>query len=396
MGSMITLRIGRLEVDWGKNHSFIDHSSLFRCADLRDADYFYADDIIERKPAFVRRLRDVIPRLELLGFSLNGCRRRYAADIASIPSWYPDMAIDFDTFSKVMQVVDVERVSMDEYGGDFDLGEFAQHILEDPACKDALGRKITREDGTFFENLDPRIALRLLAENPANLDREVIWSIQDVVDGGYVEGNILRPLDDQERFLIVTEGSSDSNILRTALPLIAPDVDDFFSFIDMRDNYPFSGTGSLVNFCKGLAAIRVNNNIVVVLDNDSAGRAAQQKLGQIRMPPNIRIVRLPDLETFRAFPTLGPSGRQTEDVNGRAVAIESFLDLTYGPSEERAVRWTSYNRDVDAYQGELLAKEEYTKQFFANANSKNYDFSKLRLIWQAIFAVCAAEAMPQS
>jgi hypothetical protein len=89
----------------------------------------------------------------------------------------------------------------------------------------------------------------------------------------------------------------------------------------MRENYPFTGTGNLVNFCKGLAAIRVQNKIFVVLDNDTAGQAALQNLGRLQMPPNIRLVRLPDLQAFRAFPKLGPSGRLSEDVDGRAVSI---------------------------------------------------------------------------
>lgn len=69
MGSIITLRLGRLEVDWGKNYGFTNHSPLYCMADLAEADYFYADDIVQRKPAYVRSLRRVIPRLELLGFS---------------------------------------------------------------------------------------------------------------------------------------------------------------------------------------------------------------------------------------------------------------------------------------------------------------------------------------
>ena len=37
-----------------------------------------------------------------------------------------------------------------------------------------------------------------------------------------------------------------------------PDFDDFFTFVDMADNYPFTGAGSLVNFCAGLAKIGIS------------------------------------------------------------------------------------------------------------------------------------------
>lgn len=394
MGSMITLRLGRLEVDWGKNNFSTNHSPLFRATDLAEADCFYADDVVEPKPAYVRKLRHVLPRLELLGFSLEGCRWAYEEAVRRIPHYYPEMTVGFNTFCEALRAIDLDQINIVEYDRDFDLGEFASTVLTDPAFQEVMPANLTRDDGTFFENLDPYVVLRLLGENPANLDRDLVWDIDDVVEGGWVQGNVFEPLADGRRFLIVTEGSSDSTILKAALPMVAPDVEDFFNFIDMRENYPFTGTGNLVNFCKGLVKIGVQNKIVVVLDNDTAGHAALQKLRRLQMPPNIRLVQLPDLEAFRAFPTLGPSGRLNEDVNGRAVAIECFLDLAFGPKDERAVRWTSFDKEIDAYQGELLAKEEYTRQFFKHVGNKDYDLSKLRLLWSHILQACAAEAVP--
>ena len=43
---------------------------------------------------------------------------------------------------------------------------------------------------------------------------------------------------------------------------------DFFDFVDMTENYPFTGAGNLYRFCQGLARIRIQNRILVVLDND--------------------------------------------------------------------------------------------------------------------------------
>lgn len=45
MGSMIHLAVGRLEVDWGKNRGFQDHSALFQGeSDVADVPYFYVGD----------------------------------------------------------------------------------------------------------------------------------------------------------------------------------------------------------------------------------------------------------------------------------------------------------------------------------------------------------------
>jgi hypothetical protein len=107
----------------------------------------------------------------------------------------------------------------DEYDGDFDLGEFAKFVLSDPKFKRVsatLSGGATRDDGIFFENLDPYLILRLLGENPASLERNLVWGIHDVIVGGWVENDeVFEPLADESKFLIVTEGSSDSNILKT-------------------------------------------------------------------------------------------------------------------------------------------------------------------------------------
>jgi len=390
---MITLRLGRLEVDWGKNSFFRNHSPLFDKADLADAEYFYANDELVVQPAYVRKLKRVIPRLELLGFSLDGCRTAYSEALQQVPDYYPKVNIDFDAFRQALCAVDLDRVRNDEYDGDFDLGEFAKYVLSDPEFK-RLSGGVTHEDGAFFENLDPYVILRLLGENPANLDRVLVWGIHDVVAGGWVENEeVFEPLNDKSKFLIVTEGSSDSNILKIALPFVAPDVADFFNFVDMKDNYPFSGTGNLVNFCKGLAAINAQNKIVVILDNDTAGQEALQSLQSLKLPRSMRTVSLPYLDVFRRFPTLGPSGEGIEDVNGRAVAIECFLDLKFGPREPQAIRWTSFNQRRQAYQGELIAKERYATAFFESVKTAEYDLSKLRLLWEHILLACAAEAI---
>lgn len=393
---MVTLRLGRLEVDWGKNSFFRNHSALFARCDLGEAEYFYADNEVQTQPAYVRKLGRIVRRLELMGFSLEGCRTAYNEALRHVPDYYPKVTIDFETFRTALRAINLDRVRNDEYDHDFGLGERARYILSDPEFKKvsaALSRAEPRDDGAFFENLDPYLILRLLADNPDNLQRDLVWEIHDVVEGGWVENDdVFEPLHEFSKFLIVTEGSSDSNILKTSLPLVAPDVADFFHFVDMKENYPFTGTGSLVNFCKGLAAIKLQNSIVIVLDNDTAGQEALQNLQGLKLPSNMRPVTLPSLDAFGSFPTLGPTGQAVEDVNGRAVAIECFLDLAFGPREPPTIRWTNFNHRCQAYQGELVWKEQYASAFFENINRVGYDLTKLRLLWEHIFQACLIQA----
>jgi hypothetical protein len=62
------------------------------------------------------------------------------------------------------------------------------------------------------------------------------------------------------------------------------------------------------------------------------------------------VLKLPDLPAFEQFNTIGPYGKQPADVNGRAAAIECYLHL----DDAAAVRWTSFNKGLGIYHGELL------------------------------------------
>lgn len=111
------------------------------------------------------------------------------------------------------------------------------------------------------------------------------------------------------------------------------------------------------------------------------------------MPGNIKITRLPDLERCREFSTIGPQGMTIDDVNGGAVSIEMFLDLTKPSRSMPAVRWTSFNEKMQRYQGELLDKTAYTKEFLAARLPDGYDLTDLKLVWDSLYEACAGETV---
>ena len=397
MGSLITLCVGRLEVDWGKNNLFHNHSKLFVPSDNKRV-VNLSDDEIEDEPAYSRPLASVIPRLELLGYNLGHCRELYEDLANTLPDEYADVDVSFDQFAKLLASVRVGRVRLPQSDEGYDLGEFTlANILRDPEFAKRLPqlKDYSRTVATFFENLDPYVIdpyviLRLLAENERNLSEDVVWRYHDVVEGGWVnEDELYEGLQDSDRYLIVTEGKSDSSILKKSLDLFYHDTADFFTFIDMTENYPFTGTGNLTNFCQGLARIRIQNKVLVVFDNDTAGNVAYQKVKALQLPPSMRIALLPPLPDFESFPTLGPSGPNTEDINGRAVAIELFLDLSHGSATTPKVRWTSYEKKVDRYQGELVDKESFTTDFLKRRSlGPDYDVTKLWQLWAHLVEQC--------
>jgi len=86
---MIDLSVGRLEIDWGKNFGFRDHSPLFQTTDLTEVPYYYVDEddpqdddgnynvITEYKTGLSKPLSKVLDRVDLLGHTLKYARREF-------------------------------------------------------------------------------------------------------------------------------------------------------------------------------------------------------------------------------------------------------------------------------------------------------------------------------
>jgi len=353
MGSMITLGVDKLDIDWGKNDSFVTHSALFLPSDVGLIPYYYADDVVEIKEGFSRTLNSIKRRLDLLGYSFQALPRKYDEYLDLVPDCDPDVAISFEQIRSIVSSIELEKVSLDsEY-----------------RC-------------TFFENLEPYLILRLFAENEKNANHCVQWRFADVVDGGWVgRDEISTPLPDALTILVVTEGSSDSFIIERAMAALCPDIADFFHFVDMEEHYPFTGTGNLFRFCQGLSRIKIQNNVLVIFDNDAAGVEKFEQSRNLNRPKNLHICRLPDHEFFSSFKTIGPNGASKENINGSAVAIECFLDLSTISESDSCVRWTSYNRELQRYQGEIEGKDGLVRAFKnANLTNGSYDTSRLKFL----------------
>ncbi|WP_425386741.1 HEPN/Toprim-associated domain-containing protein [Allofustis seminis] len=147
----------------------------------------------------------------------------------------------------------------------------------------------------------------MLSENKKNHNLDIIWEYADVVENGWIlEEDIIPKLTIQEKILIVTEGSSDTDIIKKCIKLLYSDIADFFDFIDMEKNYPFTGTGNLKNFVKGLSKINILNNILVILDNDTVGKSVYNDIKGIDLPNNLKVITLPNYKDFDNFKCKGP------------------------------------------------------------------------------------------
>ena len=407
MGSMIHLTLGRIELDWGKNSGFIDHSALFRPSDLTTIPYYYAGDkddpecadlpliqrenfsyrlITEMKEGYSAPLRVVARRLLLLGFTDAYCRE--------VLEWHLEDGdfhhdFSFDELKATLTTVNFSDAHLSPEKGSDSLAEFLSTLKLSKYDPEAPKRpRRSWGDADDIDGLDAYTVIRLLADNPTAQGLPITWQFADVADGGWApRATFNAPLRQSSRFLIVTEGSSDVHILKHGLQLLYPDLADFFDFVDMQENYPFSGTGNLYNFIRGLISIKIQNNIVVIFDNDNEGVFNWERCARLAPPANMRIVKLPDLERFQFFRTVGPSGEHLGDINGKAAAIECYLDT--GP--EPQVRWTSYDHKRDRYQGVIVGKEGLQRAFLAQRSvDPTYDYSGLRAILAMLIFECVS------
>jgi hypothetical protein len=327
-----------------------------------------------------------VERITLLGHTLKYARREF--DYLSLLNGFDKRRFSFDQLAQALANVDVRCVSSDDSEGDDPGDLFRRYIFEQ------LGLAEIVDDADYVrfhlrhavENLSAYTVLLLLDQNPSATNLPVSWQFADVEHGGWARrGEFVKTLDQSNRFLIVTEGSSDAAIIKHAFALLKPHLSDFFDFVDMNEGYPFSGTGNLYNFTRGLISIGVQNNVLIIYDNDAEGVSSFNRTAKLNIPSNMRVLKLPDLPSFENFETIGPSGPHRANINGRGAAIECYLDVGSSP----VVRWNNYNRELEVYHGEIVGKTEIARRFYnvADANEK-YKFTKISAVLDMIIKEC--------
>jgi hypothetical protein len=388
MGTMIHLSLGHFQIDWGKNNSFYNHCALFQKADLGIVpDYGYEEPVMMEGCS--RSLRDTVSRLELLGYTLEGVKREYNL----VQNELGGLPLTFKNLCSLIKTVNVGEIT--GKWSDSSESKFIPKKIIDKVryCeyRYAKHRPDYWDLDAILDDLSPYAKLRLLAENSSNLALHILWPFGELVENGWAKREEFLPnLSPQAKFLIVTEGSSDSKILQKAFSLLKPEYADFFRFIDMEEGYPFSGTGNLYKFCQGLVSIGILNQVVVLYDNDAEGVSKYDATKRLSLPSNMIAAKLPDIPALRKMNTVGPNGESREDINGRAASIECYLDLNFKRTQSKPrIRWSSYIDTVDRYQGALENKTSYMKSFL-NLKRKDpiYDYSKIEAVLNHLYNIC--------
>ncbi|KQZ91501.1 HEPN/Toprim-associated domain-containing protein [Pseudomonas sp. Root562] len=406
MGTVISLDVGGVTVDWAKNNSGADHRSLFQegdrvwiKADNDDEEDSYGYD------ALARPLLRVIPRLNLLGSTIEAARAEYDALLTE----YDDIAVrvgkdfngtmSFDEFCEFVGRYSIE--SLDDNYIEVDgncvrgvMGRFKE-VEADINKLPVFGGDIYWSEKSYFASriccLSAYSMLQVFGQSENNINAKVVWDYGPLVEAGWASSEDFTPGAIRSKtILVATEGSTDSRIIKRAFSALCPDLEDFFRFVDVDERHPFWGTGNLVKFAEGLVRIDIQNKVLFILDNDAEGVDAMMRLKELAMPSNMRAMILPKDDTLLKFPAIGPEGTRESDINGRAASIECYLDLRLPNQPPAVVRWSNYKKDVDAWQGALEHKETYMRYFLSQSiddlRKDDYDTLRLERLLHAITA----------
>ena len=225
---------------------------------------------------------------------------------------------------------------------------------------------------SIFENL---LFLRLIAESTCP-DECLVYDLTHLVYAGYIDEEddcvALAEVETNtgiifhQKVIVLTEGKTDKKFLERSLKILYPHLADYFHFFDFNLNKHPGGAGVLANLVRAFAAASVEHRILALFDNDAAAKDALKNLDVKALPENIRICHYPNLAMAENYPTIGPSGGNTMNVNGLAGSIELYLGrdvLGNDEGELTPVQWAGCQRGVDAYQGEVLDKKKIQDRF---------------------------------
>ncbi|WP_251978728.1 HEPN/Toprim-associated domain-containing protein [Salinicola avicenniae] len=424
MGTSIELTVGNVPLDYAKNSMGNDYGFLFQEADLirqksERINYdYYAEhpeekaELEESELTFLRPLSRVVPRLNLLGHTLDRARTEYQSIIEEAnsildmvdPSEEEKDWLTFEDFCSLANIYPLTSLATDHV--DFDTedrakvaqGRFAAHAQKFSRLPWTGSYDSYWSESSYLSAkiciLSAESMLQVFALNSENADAEVVWEFGPIVNAGWVNRSMFQAgAQRQQSILVATEGASDARIIRRALDILRPDVADFFHFIDGDERHHFWGTGNLVKFAEGLIRIDMQNRVLFLLDNDAEGVDAYRKLQGSQMPGTMRSMLLPDIDELRSFPALGPEGVSDSDINGRAAAIECYLDLNLPEYPPAQVIWSNYKKEIETWHGALEYKESYTthfmKQHAESLTMGDYDTSKLVKVLDALVAEAA-------
>lgn len=393
-----------------------------------DESFVYEPEGPTQRVEYTVGAQAALDRLELIGCTLSEAKRHFDDDlaelVAALHTWSEraeTAGADFKQYADAREAV-IRSLTFDlwldgfrhiygtQYQGDFRFDWWKPEYEGIPLHV----RYMLSEgsDGRYgFPVYDCRSYLRAAFEVTGTTG-QVTLDLTDMVYGESVDPDeemcswSRRQLADNSvvnhKIIVLTEGKTDKAVLEGAFRLLYPHLVEFYSFTDFDGAKASGGAGAQVSTLKAFVGAGVVNRIIAIFDNDTAAKVATRSLRDVRLPETVRVLLYPDLDLARSYPTLGPQGIFSMDVNGLAAGIELYLGkdvLRQDDGTLTPVQWRGYDQSIKQYQGEVLNKDELHKKFTEKLEAcqadrtkiTDYDWSGVRSILTAIRTAFASK-----
>lgn len=315
-----------------------DGSILFREADAK----YDEEGVLDYFQVSSHQMRD---RLDLLGIDLQATKVGF-----------------LNAFSEVED---------DAYSNKFDFDAW----MADGRTAIQAGSGFSYEsEHPWIDYVDVTYIIRAVIEMHGDMLVPVTWNIAELIARNYLAPDptlcgrelthIRKSAVSCFPVVVLTEGSTDASFLSSSLQLIYPHLVDFLRFMDFNVG-PEGGAGALLRTVKSFAAAGIANRVIAIFDNDTAAADVLSSL-RYSLPEGFRILQYPEIELARRYPTVGPTGAITTDVNGSAASLELYFGqdvLERADGTLTPIQWTGYFKRQDAYQGELMEKRRLQEAF---------------------------------
>lgn len=213
------------------------------------------------------------------------------------------------------------------------------------------------------------------------------YDMSDIIDSGWVKESHIEHID-IEKIIILTEGKTDVEFINTSLLYLYPQLSNYYHFIDFDEFKVESNASALVKLVISLAASNVKHPIIALFDNDTAGIKEMKKLDSVRLPDNIKVLKLPDTKLAKSYPTIGPTGLKKMNINGLACGIEMYLGLDILTKNDKLIpiQWKGYDEKEKKYQGELSEKHLVQEAFRKKIKiDKGLELTEMNMLLTNIF-----------
>jgi hypothetical protein len=379
-----------------------------RCRERNQIEWGHADwdaTEVEKVVEYSATVRAVRDRLRVMGFSLLRAQNDFEAARVNYIDENRESEFRLD------DIAFLEKCTFSDFLSAFreivTSGVHHLHFSKENRRASKLAKYVLEDREDFYWGFpcsDIRSFFRAILEVVPETAL-VTQDITDLVSGGYYgEGELICEKALQElkgdyavnsKVILLTEGSTDSEVLRASLELLFPHLLEYYSFMDLAVRSP-GGAGSLVHVVKSFAGAGIENRTVALFDNDAAGHSAASLLSDIPLPRNIRVMNYPDITFASQYPTSGPNGEAVQDVNGLAGSIELYYGrdvLTRDDGKLVPVRWKALDEKLKRYQGEIemknLLKEKFMEKIKVAKRSEHQsprgDWNDMRQLLESIF-----------